>query len=97
MGGKGVGLFHSNSLRTLDSKLILAMCSKLHEFSEATTEIAQIHMVIDQWGRREQALHEEIHLQMCRTFMHLTSVRVNGMVYVNLLLEAHTKQQHLIF
>lgn len=86
MGGKGVGFFHSNSLWTLDYKLTLAMCSKVHVFSEATTGVAQIHMVLYQWGRREQALHEEIHLQMCRTFMHLTSISSYGMVHVNLLL-----------
>lgn len=51
MGGKGVGFFHSNSLWTLDYKFILAMCSKLHVLSEAATEVAQIHMVLYQWGR----------------------------------------------
>lgn len=86
MGGKAVGFFNSNSLWTLDYKFILAICSKLHVFSEATTEVAQIHKVFYQWGRREQALHEEIHLQMCRTFMHLTSTSNNGMVHVTLLL-----------
>lgn len=86
MGAKGVGFFHSNSLWTLDYKFILAMCSKLHVLSEATTEAAQIHKVLYQWGRREQALHEEIHLQTCRTFMHLTSISHKGMVHVNLFL-----------
>lgn len=95
MGGKGVGFFHSNSLWTLDCKLILAMCSKVHVFSEATTGVAQIYMVLYQWGRREQALHEEIHLQMCRTFTHLTSISSNGMVACSSSThEAHTKQQH---
>lgn len=62
------------------------MCSKLHVFPEAATEFAQIHMVLYQWGRREQALHEEINLHMCRTLMHLTSISNNGMVHINLLL-----------
>lgn len=43
-------------------------------------------MVLYQWRRREQALHEEINLQMCRTFMHFTSISNNGMVHINLLL-----------
>lgn len=34
----------------------------------------------------EQALHEETHLQTCRTFRHLTSISNNRVVHVNLLL-----------
>lgn len=54
------------------------MCSKRHVFSEATTEAAQMQMVLYQWGRREQALHEEINVQI--------SISSNGMVNINLLL-----------
>lgn len=43
-----------------------------------TIEAVQLHMVLYQWGRREQALQEEINVQ--------TSISSNRMVNINLLL-----------